>query len=330
MKISIAAALFPLVAGALQLAAPGANAQQTVNSYPVRSITLVVPFPPGGATDLMARTIGDRISRKWGKTVVIENKPGAGGVIAASQVAKASADGHTLLFGSTAQLAVNPSIYPKIPYDVAKDFAPVALVGSVPNILVAHPAFQAKSIAELIQYAKANPGKLNYGSPGTGSTAHLAAELFKMRAGIDIMHIPYKGAAGGVTDVLGGQVPLMFVSMPSVVEHVKSGKLQALGMTGGSRSSALPNVPTFANTLPGFEAVAWYGVVAPARTPPHIINMLNTEINAILLSDDVRKSFEAQGIDVLDGRTPEQFASYIKSETGQWSKVVEKAGIKVE
>ncbi len=309
--------------------APQAGAQPAPDAYPSRQITLVVPFPPGGATDLMARTIGQRFTKKWGQGVVIDNKPGAGGMLAAAQVAKAPADGYTLFFGATAQLSVNESIYKTMPYEVARDFAPIGLVGSVPNILVAHPAQPYKTLAELIAYAKAYPGKLSYASPGSGSTAHLSAELFKSQAGVDILHVPYKGAAGGVTDVLGGQVPLMIVSMPSVVEHVKAGKLVALGVTSAHRSPTLPEVPVFADTLPGFEATGWYGLLAPAKTPSHIVAMLNAEIDAALKDAEVHKLFEDQGIQLLGG-SPGQFASLIASETRKWAAVIQKAGIKAD
>jgi len=304
-------------------------AQANVKPYPNRQITLYVPFPPGGATDLMARTIGQRIFKKWGQSVVIENKPGAGGMLAASQVAKASPDGYALFFGSSAQLAVNQSIYPKMSYDAQKDFAPIILVGGVPNVLVANPNAPFKTLAELIQYARANPGVLNYSSPGSGSTAHLTAELFKTQSGIDIVHIPYKGAAGAVTDIIGGQVPLMFVSMPSVMEHVKAGKLIGLGVAGTVRSSALPDVPTFAESIPNFESTSWYGLVAPIQTPTGVITLLNNEINLMLLDPEVRKVFEDQGIRIYGG-TPAQFATHIKSEASKWAKVVQKANVKAD
>lgn len=304
-------------------------AQSNVKPYPNRQITLYVPFPPGGATDLMARTIGQRIFKKWGQSVVIENKPGAGGMLAASQAAKASPDGYTLFFGASAQLAVNQSIYSKMSYDAQKDFAPIILVGGVPNVLVANPSAPFKTLAELVQYARANPGVLNYASPGSGSTAHLTAELFKTQSGIDIVHIPYKGAAGAVTDIIGGQVPLMFVSMPSVMEHVKTGKLIGLGVAGAARSSALPDVPTFAETFPNFESTSWYGLVAPIQTPIGVITLLNNEINSMLSDPEVRKIFEDQGIRIYGG-SPSQFADHIKSEAIKWAKVVQKANVKVD
>jgi hypothetical protein len=319
-----------LLASSLALFGLGSlYAQSNVKTYPNRQITLLVPFPPGGATDLMARTIGQRIFKKWGQTVVIENKPGAGGMLAASQVAKAQPDGYTLFFGSSAQLSVNQSIYPKMSYDTQKDFAPIILVGGVPNMLVANPSAPFKTLAELIQYARANPGALNYASPGSGSTAHLTAELFKTQSGVDIVHIPYKGAAGAVTDIIGGQVPLMFVSMPSVMEQVKAGKLVGLGVAGAMRSSVLPDVPTFAETFPNFESTSWYGLVAPIETPAGVISLLNNEINSMLTDPEVRKIFEDQGIRIYGG-TPAQFSAHIKAEAIKWAKVVQKANVKVD
>lgn len=318
-----------LLAAAAALPCAAALAQSNPPAFPSRPITIVVPFPPGGATDLMARSIGQRLTRAWGQPVTIDNKPGAGGMLAAAQVAKAAADGHTLLFGATAQLAVNPSLYANVPYDAARDFAPIALVGSVPNILVSHPSLPFTKLADLIQAAKAQPGKLSYASPGSGSTAHLSMELFKGEAGVDIVHVPYKGAAGGVNDVLGNQIPLMIVSMPSVVSHVKAGKLVGLGVTDLRRSPALPNVPTFAELLPGFEATGWYGLVAPAKTPPAIVNMLNAEVIAALQDAEVRRAFETQGLRVLGG-TPDQFGSHIHAESRKWAAVIAKARIKAD
>ena len=313
-------------AAVLALAAPVA-AQPA--AYPARPIRVIVPFPPGGATDIMARTIGQKLTQRWGQQTIIDNRPGAGGNIAADIAARAAPDGYTLFFAASAQLAVNPSLYSKVPYDAVRDFAPVILGGSVPNILVAHPSLPARSLKELIALAKAKPGQLQYASPGSGSTAHLSAELLKLEAGIDLMHIPYKGAAPGVADVLGGQVPLMFVSMPSVVGHVKAGRLAGIGMTGSKRSDAAPDVPAFAETLPRFESSAWYGIVAPASTPRDIVAKLNREIAAILKLPDVRDVLAAQGIEIIGG-TPEEFGRYIKSELGKWAAVVKKSGARVD
>jgi tripartite-type tricarboxylate transporter receptor subunit TctC len=303
-------------------------AQTMPTPYPSRPIRMIVPFPPGGASDVMARTIGLKLARAWSQQTIIDNRPGAGGSIAGEIAAHAAPDGYTLWFAASAQLAVNPALYRRVPYDSLRDFVPIILAGSGPNILVAHPSLPARNLKELIALAKARPG-LQYASPGSGSTAHLSAELLKIEAGVDLVHVPYKGAAPGVVDVLAGQVPLMFVTFPSVIAHVKSGRLVAIGMTGARRSAAAPDVPTFAETLPGFEATSWYGIVAPAGTPNEIVSRLNREIAAILRQPDVRDILTAQGIDV-GGSTPDEFARHIKSELGKWAAVVKKSGARVD
>ncbi|HWI12812.1 MAG TPA: tripartite tricarboxylate transporter substrate binding protein [Burkholderiales bacterium] len=298
-------------------------------NYPSRAIRMVLPFPPGGATDIMARKIGQKMSYEWGQQVVIDNRAGAGGNIATELVARAAPDGHTLLFAASAQLAVNPSLYAKVPFDPVKDFAPVSLAGSVPNILVAHPSLGVKNLKELIALAKARPGQLNYATAGAGSTAHLSVELLKMETGIDIVHVPYRGAAPGVTDVLSGQVPLMMVSMPSVLGHVKIGKLRALGMTAAKRSEAAPDVATFAETIPNFESSAWYGMLAPAGTPQDIVDKLSDEVRSILRQPDVKEVLAAQGIEII-ASTPSEFAAYIRTELTKWAAVVRKSGARVD
>jgi tripartite-type tricarboxylate transporter receptor subunit TctC len=319
------------VIGGLLLLATSASAQgdPKQQSYPNQPIRFVLPFPPGGATDIMARTIGQKLTLKWGQQVVVENRAGAGGSIAAEAVKRAVPDGYTLFFASSAQLAVNPGLYSKLAYDPVKDFSPIVLVGALPNILVANPSLPVKSLKEFIAYAKAHPGKLNYASPGSGSTAHLAAELLKIETGIDIVHIPYKGGAPGVTDLLGGHVPLMFISMSSVLGHIKTGKLVALGMTGPRRSDAAPNIPTFAETIPGFESTAWYGILGPAGTPKPIVEKLNAEVLSILKASDVKELFTTQGIEII-GSTPGQFGDYIKAEIVKWASVIKKSGARVD
>lgn len=318
-----------LVAAGVGASCLAAFAQSGAAGFPARPLNIVVPFPPGGATDLMARTLGQRFTKAWGQPVTVENKPGAGGMIAASQVLKAPADGHTLFFGASAQLAVNQSLYKNVPYEVARDFAPIGLVGSVPNILVAHPSTGFSGLADLIKAAKQRPGKLEYASPGSGSTAHLAMELFKGDAQVDILHVPYKGAAGAVTDVLGNQVPMLIVSMPSVISHVRSGRLLALGVTSAQRSPALPDVPTFAELMPGFEATGWYGLLAPTGTSAGTLAMIHAEIQGALQDPAVKVAFAEHGLSVLGGSSSE-FATYIRSESKKWAAVISKAGIKVE
>ena len=305
----------------------GAHAQSA--AYPTRPIRIIVPFPPGGASDIIGRTIGQKLTQKWGQQVIIDNRPGAGGSIAGELAARAAPDGHTLFLAASAQLAVNPSLYAKVPYDSIRDFAPIVLVGAGTNILVAHPSVPARSLKELIALAKTKPGALQYASPGSGATAHLAAELLKIETGIDIVHIPYKGAAPAVIDVLSGQVPLMFVSMPSVIGHVKSGRLVALGVTSARRSDAAPDVPTFAETIPKFEASSWYGIVGPARIPGDVIAKVNAEVMAILAMPDVRSVFNAQGTEIT-GSSPEEFSRFIKAELAKWAIVVRKSGARVD
>jgi tripartite-type tricarboxylate transporter receptor subunit TctC len=323
--------LTALVIVATHAVVPAACAQNVPgkSAYPNRAIRILLPFPPGGATDIMARKLGQKMAEHWTQQVVIDNRAGAGGNIAAEAVANASPDGYTLLFAASAQLAVNPSLYAKVPFDSVKSFAAVSLVGAVPNMLVANPSLPVRNLKEFINFAKTRPGQLNYATAGSGSTAHLSAELLKIETGIDIVHVPYRGAAPAVTDVLGGQVPLMMVSMPSVLGHVKVGKLRALGMTGSKRSQAAPDIPTFSETIPKFESSAWYGLLAPAGTPPDIVEKLNDEVLAILRMNDVKEIFAAQGIEII-GSSPAEFAGYIKSELAKWAVVVKKSGAKVD
>ena len=300
MRIARTAFLMAFAAMAsLPALVPEASAQAAASkAYPVKTIRMVLPFPPGGATDIMARRIGQKLSERWGQQVLIENRAGAGGNIATELVAKAAPDGYTLLFAASAQLAVNPSLYGKVPFDPVKSFAPVTLVGSVPNILVAHPSLPVRSLKEFIAFAKARPGQLNYATAGSGSTAHLSGELLKIRTGVDIVHVPYRGAAPAVSDLLGGQVPLMMVA-------------------------------TFAETLPAFESSAWYGMLAPAGTPAEIVDRLFEETAAILKMADVRETFFGQGIEII-GSTPAEFSAIIESELTKWAAVVRKSGAKVD
>ncbi|MFO1302208.1 MAG: tripartite tricarboxylate transporter substrate binding protein [Burkholderiales bacterium] len=297
------------------------------DAWPAKPIRLVVPFTPGGSTDILGRAIGVKLQEALGQPVVVENKPGAGGSIGATEVARAPGDGYTLLMGHIGTLAVNPSLYPNLPYDPRKSFVPVALVARVPNVLVVNPALPAKNVAELIALAKAKPGQLRYASGGNGSAAHLAMEYFKLRAGVDIQHIPYKGTAPAVTDVLGGQVEMTMTGVPAVATHVKAGKLRALGVSGLGPVSALPGVPTIAATIPDFEAIQWYGVGAPAGTPQSIVDRLNAEINRALASPELRVRLEAEGADAAN-ESPVAFGNLIASEIARWKPVVERANMK--
>jgi tripartite-type tricarboxylate transporter receptor subunit TctC len=314
-----------LSAGLLTGAASGVHAQ----GYPNKPIRIVVPYPPGGFNDTLARTVGQKLNDAWGQPVVVDNKPGGGTLIGTDAVAKASPDGYTLLITPFA-FAVNPSIFKKLPYDPLKDFAPITLAAATPNLLVANASVPFNSLKELIASAKAKPGRLSYASTGTGSSNHLSMEKFKQMAGVDIVHVPYKGSAPAVTDLIGGQVDLMFDNIPNVLPHVKAGKLKVLAVTSPKRSSHVPEVPTvIEGGVPGYEVSVWFGIAAPAGTPEPIITKLNTEIVKVLNLPDVKEKFAAQGVDVV-GSTPAEFAAHIKSQMATWDKVVKDAGVTPE
>lgn len=314
----------------LACAAAGIASGVWAQEYPSRPIKLVVPYAPGGATDILGRTLAEKLSQSIGQPVVVDNKPGAGGLIGANFVAKSPADGYTLLVSSAATHAINKFLYSSMPYDQVKDFASVTLLATYPNVLVVHPSVPAKSVSELIDLAKAKPGTLNFASTGVGGTSHLAGELFKMMTGTDIVHVAYKGSGPAVTDLLGGQVPMMFDSVASALPHVTAGKLRALGVTGKSRSPALPQVPTVAESgLPGFEASAWNGINAPAGTPPQVLRRLNAEILKVLALPEVKERFAKVGAEPAGG-TPEQFDAFMAAETEKWGKVVKQSGAKAD
>jgi len=313
-----------IVAAAPLLFAAG-HAQAT---WPERPVTLVVPYTPGGVTDALARNVAKALGERLKQPVVVENRAGGGANIGAAHVAKSNPDGYTLLMGSAATHAINSSLYQKLTYDHLKDFAPISFIAQVPNVLVVHPSVPANNVKELIAHAKANPGKLNFGSSGAGGTIHLSGELFKSMAGVQMTHVAYKGSAPAVNDLLGGQTQVMFDS--SVVPHVKAGKLRALGVTSAKRSSALPDVPTIAEAgLPGYEATAWFGILAPAGTPEPVITRLNTELSAVLRDPAVTKWMEGQGFDVAGG-SPADFAAHIRKETAKWARVVKESGATAE
>jgi len=308
-----------------------ASASAFSQAYPARPIRLVVPYPAGGPLDIMARAIGQKLSEAWKQPVVVDNRAGAGGNIGADLVAKSAPDGYTLLMGAVATHAINPSLYSKIPYDPVKDFAPVALVAQVPNILVLNPAVPARSVRELIELARTRPGYLNFGSGSTGSTGHLAGELFKTMAGVQMVHIPYKGAAPATADLLGGQVQLMFDNLANALPNVKAGKLRALAVTTLARSPAMPDLPTIAESgLPGFDLTTWFGVLVPAGTPPEIVARLNAEIVRALNAKDMRERLEKMGAEPPPNNTPEHFAAFILSEAAKYAKVVKDSGAKVD
>ncbi len=325
-SIRFAAGLIAVVAASL-FAASLAFAQAT---YPSKPIRMVVPFPPGGTTDILARAVAQKLTEAWGQQVIVDNRPGAGGNIGSDLVAKAAPDGYTLLMGTVGTHAINPSLYARMPYDAQKDFAPVILVAGVPNVLEVNPSLPVHTVQELIAYARANPGKLNFASSGNGTSIHLSGELFKAMTGVKMTHVPYKGSAPALADLVGGQVQLMFDNLPSSLGLIKGGKLRAIAVTSTTRSSALPDVPTIAESgLPGYEASSWFGVLAPARTPPAIVDKLNAVIGAWLASPEAKEKLASQGA-VAAGGTPADFAHYIASETVKWAKVVKASGAHID
>ena len=315
--------------GALALAcAVSASAQAPYPNHPVR---IVVPFPAGGTTDILARETAQKLTQSLGQPFVVENRPGAGGNIGADLVAKSAPDGYTMLMGTVGTHAINPSLYEKMPYDHVKDFVPVVLVAGVPNVLVVNPSLPVKTVQELIAYAKANPGKLNFASSGSGTSIHLSGELFKTMTGVSMQHVPYKGSSPALADLVGGQVQLMFDNLPSSLALIKAGKLRAIAVTSLTRSTALPDVPTIAESgLPGFEASSWFGLLAPAGTPRDVVTKVNGEVAKWLATPEAKEKLAAQGAIVATGLAPEDFVRHIASETAKWQKVVKESGAKVE
>lgn len=305
------------------------SAVSAAAGYPEKPIRFILGFPAGGGSDILARVIGQKLSDTWGQQVVIDNRPGAGGNIAAGIAARSAPDGYTLYLGTSSSHAINKSLYRKLDYDPEKDFAPVTLVASAQNILAVHPSVAAKSVRELIALAKQRPGQLSYASTGSGTSSHLAAELFKHMAGVDIVHVPYKGPAAMI-DLISGQVHLTFGRIAVVLPHVKSGRLRVLAVTGARRSARLPQLPTVAESgLPGFEVSAWFGVLVPAGTPGQIVSKLNAGIAGILNDPAIRERLVSEDFEVITS-TPEQFASHIRSETVKWARVIKVTGIRAD
>jgi tripartite-type tricarboxylate transporter receptor subunit TctC len=298
-------------------------------SYPTKPIRFVVPFPPGGSADALARLIGVRLSASLGQPVIVDNKPGAGGILGADSVAKAAADGHTLLFANT-NIAINPSLYKTLPYDTATAFAPVIHMVNVPNLLLVAEDVKASRVSELVALAKADPKGLNYASAGSGTFPHLAVELFKLHAGVSITHIPYKGAAPALNALLSKEVQILSNDLVTATQHVKSGKIKVLAITSATRSTVFPDVPTMAEAgLKDFVAVGWQGVMVPAGTPAGTISRLNTEINKVLNDPEVRNGLTGQGLDVMGGSV-QQFADFVRRDTERWRPAVEASGAKVD
>ena len=320
-------AVVALLFGAAQAASPDASPAPGPAGYPARPIRLIVPFPPGGSTDILARALGEKLSQGLAQPVVIDNRPGAGGSIGAEAAARAAPDGYTLMMGHLGTLAVNPAIYKNLPYDPVKSFAPVSLMAIVPSVLVVNPSLPVASAAELIAYAKAHPGQLAYGSAGNGSTSHLTTEYFKLVTGTDILHVPYKGVGPMLTDLVSGQLSMGLNGAPAVMAHVNAGRLRALAVTSLKRLEALPQIQTLDEAGGrGFDASGWYGVVVPAGTPPPIVARLNAEVGRAMQTPELRSRLDNEGALPAPG-TPEEFAALIRAEIARWAEVLKRAGV---
>lgn len=317
-----------LAAAIIASLAPRAGAQAA--AYPNRPLRLIVPFPPAGATDILGRTLAQKLGEVMGTQVVVDNKPGAGGTFGSAEAAKAAPDGYTLLMATTSTHSIGPTLNPKLGYQVERDFVPVAWVANSTNVLVTTPTLPVNNVRELIAYAKANPGKLNYASSGNGTIVHLTAELFASMAGVKMTHIPYKGTALSIPDLMSGQVSILFDSIVSAMPHIKGGKLKTLGVSGAQRSTLVPDIPTIAESgLPGFASDTYFGVFAPAGTPRDIVTKLNADLNRVLAAPDFREKLAALGAETVGGDA-DKFAAQIRSETAKWAKVIAGAGVKLE
>ncbi|MEK6243806.1 MAG: tripartite tricarboxylate transporter substrate binding protein [Pseudomonadota bacterium] len=301
----------------------------SAQQYPAKPIKIVVPFPVGGIADLYSRLIGNRWTEVWGQPVVVENRTGAGGNIAADMVAKSAPDGYTLVMGSLGTHAVNVSLFSKMPFDPVRDFAPISLALEAEGLLALHPSVQAQNVAELIALARSKPGGLTYASAGAGTASHLAGELFKSMAKVDMLHVPYKGNVPAITDLLAGQTSLIFATMPTILPHAKAGKLRALATIGTARSKAAPELPTVAEMLPGFEVNNWVGLFAPAGTPPEIVAKLNAEVQRFMQSKEITLRLAAEGARFIP-MTPDQFGNFVKAEIAKWAPVVKASGAKAD
>lgn len=318
-----------VASAALATAAAAVVAQTTPAAYPAKNVRMVVPWAPGGSTDVLARILAQEMTKTLGHTFIVENRPGASGNIGSDVVAKAAPDGYTILVGSMSTHAMNGALFQRMPFKPVDDFSPVAMLGYVTNVLAAHPSVKANSVRELIAQARANPGRMTYASAGVGSTNHLSAELFLRMAKIEMIHVPYKGGAPAVTDLVSGQVNIFFTGSTNVLEHTKSGRLKLLAVTEAQRAKILPDLATVAETLAGYELTVWYGVFLPAGAPADVVAKLNGECNRIMALPEVRKRLEALGVEII-ARTPAEFGQILRADTERWTRVIRDVGIKAD
>ena len=316
------AALAAIIPASIALAPP----VQAADAFPVRPLRLIVPFPPGGGTDIIARMVAQRLTDAFGMQVVVDNRGGAAGIIGTELATRANPDGHTLMIGSVSTLCINPSLHKNLTFDTVKDLAPISLVASTPSVLVVTNSLPARTVKELIALAKAKPGQLNYATPGSGSSSHLGTELFKQVAGVDLVHIPYKGTGPAVTDLVAGQVALFITNMPSVLPMIKANRLRPLAVTSLTRSTLMPELPTVAESgVPGFEVIVWYGMLGPAAMPKPVVMRMNQELRTMAELQDVKQRLAQQGAEAL-GSTPEEFARRIRADKAKWEKIVQISG----
>ncbi len=317
-------------ASVLVLLSTAVGAVHAQSAYPVRGLRIIVAYTPAGTTDILARTLGQKFNEAWGQPVIVDNRPGANGNIGTEIAAKAPADGYTLLMATAGTHGINPTLYPKIPFDAVKDFAPISLVAIVPNIVVVNNALPVKNLKELIAYAKANPGKLSYGSPGIGSTGHLSTELFRSMTGVQMTHVTYKGSAPTLQDLISGQVQVVIDNIPPYLAQVKAGKIRAIAVTPATRSPAAPNLPTVAEAgVPGYDAASWFGLFAPGGTPKDVVDKISGETQRILKLPDVAERLLGLGAQPV-GNSPDEFGQFVKDEIAKWAKVIQAANVKLE
>jgi tripartite-type tricarboxylate transporter receptor subunit TctC len=325
MKIVGQSGAAAILAAVAAIGAMDAGAQ----AYPSKPVRIVVPFPPGGTSDILARTIGPALTREWGQPVIVDNRPGAAGNIAAEHVARSAGDGYTLFITTVGIHAIHPSLYSKLPFDAVRDFTPVTNLVMLPSVLTVHPSIPVRTVKELIALARKRPGELSYSSAGSGSQPHLTAELFKTMTGVDLLHVPYKGAAQQLTDLVAGHVALTFATAPSAVPYIKGGQMRAIGVSSGTRASALPDVPTISESVPGYEAVGWNGMVAPAGLPGPVLERIHATVVKVFNAPEVRNRMISLAADPVT-TTPAEFGAYIKAEIAKWAKVVKASGARAE